>query len=40
MTAIRGATLFGMGWEMKTDRELEFEVNLETGEHKGGGYLL
>jgi hypothetical protein len=25
---------------MRTDRELEFEVNLKTGEHRGGGYLL
>jgi hypothetical protein len=23
---------------MKTDRELEFEVNLQTGEHTGGAY--
>ena len=40
ITAIRGATLFGLGWEMNTDRELEFEVDLKTGEHRGGGYLL
>jgi hypothetical protein len=39
ITAVRGATLFGLGWEMRTDRELEFEVNLQTGEHKGGAYL-
>jgi hypothetical protein len=25
---------------MKTDQELPFEVNLKTGEHRGGGYLL
>jgi hypothetical protein len=24
---------------MTTDRELEFEVNLQTGEHQGGAYL-
>jgi hypothetical protein len=40
ITAIRGETLLGLGWEMNTDRELEFEVNLRTGEHRGGGYLL
>jgi hypothetical protein len=40
MTAVRGGTLFGLGWEMRTDRELQFEVDLQTGEHKGGGYLL
>jgi hypothetical protein len=36
--AIRGATL--QGWDMTTDRELEFTVNLKTGEHLGGGYLV
>ncbi len=39
ITAVRGETLVGLGWEMSTDRELEFEVNLKTGEHRGGGYL-
>jgi hypothetical protein len=38
VTAVRGETLIGLGWEMSTDRELEFEVNLKTGEHRGGGY--
>ena len=40
ITAVRGETLLGLGWDMNTDRELEFEVNLKTGEHRGGGYLL
>jgi hypothetical protein len=40
ITEVRGETLLGLGWEMRTDRELEFEVNLKTGEHRGGGYLL
>jgi hypothetical protein len=39
ITGIRGEMLFGLGWDMSTDRELEFEVNLKTGEHRGGGYL-
>ena len=39
ITEIRDNTLFGFGWEMKTDRELEFEVDLRTGEHKGGGFI-
>jgi hypothetical protein len=39
ITAIRGETLLGLGWDMKTDEEREFEVNLETGKHRGGGYL-
>ncbi len=40
ITAIRQQTLLGLGWDMSTDQELEFEVNLKTGEHHGGGYLL
>jgi hypothetical protein len=39
ITAVRGETLQGMGWDMTSDRELEFHVNLKTGEHQGGGYL-
>jgi hypothetical protein len=39
ISAVRGETLVGLGWEMSTDRELEFEVDLKTGEHRGGGYL-
>lgn len=40
ITAIRGETLLGLGWDMTTDREVEFNVNLKTGEHRGGGYLV
>jgi hypothetical protein len=40
VTAIHGETLLGLGWDMTTDRELEFNVNLKTGEHRGGGYLV
>jgi hypothetical protein len=39
ITAVHGDTLIGTGWEMSTDTELEFEVNLKTGENRGGGYL-
>ena len=39
ITGVRGETLLGLGWDMTTDRELEFQVNLKTGEHQGGGYL-
>ena len=39
MTEVRGDTLHGEGWDMKTDRELTFEINLKSGEHRGGGYL-
>lgn len=31
--------LTGTGWEMVSDRELPFSVDLRTGEHRGGGYL-
>jgi hypothetical protein len=40
ITAVRGETLLGFGWDMHTDRELEFEVDLKTGNHRGGGYLV
>jgi hypothetical protein len=40
ITSVRGETLLGTGWDMTTDRELEFLVNLRTGEHRGGGYLV
>ena len=39
ITEVRGETLLGLGWDLNTDRELEFEVDLKTGEHRGGGYL-
>jgi hypothetical protein len=38
ITGIEGDTLIGLGWELESDRELEFAVNLKTGEHRGGGY--
>jgi hypothetical protein len=39
ITEVRGDTLLGLGWEMSTDRELAFAVDLKTGEHRGGGYF-
>lgn len=36
---VREGTLHGLGWDMRTDRELPFEVDLSTGEHKGGGFI-
>lgn len=39
ITEIRGNTLYGLGWEMKTDQERAFEVDLGTGEHRGGGFI-
>ena len=31
--------LTGTGWEMVSDKELPFSVDLRTGRHEGGGYL-
>jgi hypothetical protein len=31
--------LHGFGWDMRTDKEVEFAVDLGTGAHIGGGYL-
>lgn len=33
-----GGSLSGYGWDLKTDREVEFSVDLRTGEHTGGGF--
>ena len=30
--------LHGFGWNMTTDKEVEFQVDLRTGAHTGGGY--
>jgi hypothetical protein len=31
---VRETSLTGLGWDLITDREFQFELNLETGEHK------
>jgi hypothetical protein len=38
LTAVRDGHLHGLGWNMQTDRELPFKVDLATGKHEGGGY--
>jgi hypothetical protein len=38
ITEIVGNKLAGFGWDLKSDREIEFEVDLKTGESRGGGY--
>ncbi len=43
LTGIRAAadgvpSLTGLGWNIQTDKEVEFAVNLRTGAHTGGGY--
>jgi len=35
---IDGHTLHGTGWNMPTDKEVPFTVDLRTGQHTGGGY--
>lgn len=37
---VRDGRLHGLGWDLHTDRELPFSVDLRTGEHEGGGFLL
>jgi len=36
--AVEGDTLTGFGWNLQTDREVAFRVDLRTGAHIGGGY--
>jgi hypothetical protein len=36
--SIDGDVLHGMGWNLLTDREVTFSVDLLTGKHQGGGF--
>jgi hypothetical protein len=38
ITSIEANTLQGTGWNLLTDREVAFEVDLLTGHHQGGGF--
>jgi hypothetical protein len=38
ITSIDGNVLHGMGWNLLTDREVAFSVDLITGQHQGGGF--
>ncbi|SNT22384.1 hypothetical protein SAMN05421770_105258 [Granulicella rosea] len=38
LTSISGDKLHGLGWNMLTDRDVPFELDLRTGEHSGGGF--
>ena len=40
VTGAEGETLRGFGWNMMTDREVEFVVDLRTGAHTGGGFQV
>jgi len=35
---VRDGKLFGEGWNMQTDREVPFSIDLRTGAHEGGGF--
>ena len=38
MTAIHDGALHGLGWNLHTDREVPFRIDLLTGAHQGGGF--
>ena len=38
IVSIDGDVLHGMGWNLLTDREVAFSVDLLTGQHQGGGF--
>jgi hypothetical protein len=38
ITSIDGNGLHGMGWNLLTDREVAFSIDLITGQHQGGGF--
>jgi hypothetical protein len=40
ITGIEGDTLHGVGWNLLTDKERPFMVDLLTGKHQGGGWKL
>jgi hypothetical protein len=37
---IDGNVLHGLGWNLMTDREVDFSLDLLTGQHQGGGFTL
>jgi len=38
ITTIEGNTLHGFGWNLMTDKEVAFSVDLLSGQHLGGGF--
>ncbi len=38
ITGIDGDVLHGTGWNLMTDREVAFSLDLRTGQHTGGGF--
>lgn len=37
---LRDGSLYGTGWDMFSDRDLPFRIDLGTGVHEGGGYTV
>jgi hypothetical protein len=40
ITGIEADTLHGLGWNLMTDKEVAFSVDLLTGQRQGGGFAL
>lgn len=40
ITGVARNTLHGFGWNLITDKEVAFSVDLLTGQHQGGGFAL
>jgi hypothetical protein len=38
LTGIEAQELHGFGWDLQTDKEVEFAVDLRTGKHTGGAF--
>jgi hypothetical protein len=38
ITEVAGNTLHGTGWNLLTDKEVPFTLDLLTGQHRGGGF--
>jgi hypothetical protein len=38
ITSIEDTVLHGIGWNLMTDREVAFSLDLKTGRHQGGGF--
>ena len=38
VSEVEGNTLHGSGWNMHTDKDVEFAVDLRSGQHTGGGF--
>jgi hypothetical protein len=38
ISGVKNGRLHGTGWNLPTDTEIPFEIDLETGRHTGGGY--